>query len=82
MKDNLKVPVLCKIRKLPDKEKTMELVRGIQASGCTLLTVHGRTKEQNKHLVGACDWDIIRDIRKEIRIPMFANGGIHKYEDI
>lgn len=79
---NLKVPVLCKIRILPDREKTMELVKGLEASGCTLLTVHGRTKEQNKHFVGAADWDIIRDIRKEIKIPMFANGGIHKFEDV
>lgn len=60
----------------------MELVRGIEDAGCWLLTVHGRTKEQNKHLVGACDWDIIRDIKKELRIPVFANGGIHKFGDI
>lgn len=60
----------------------MELVRGIQEAGCWLLTVHGRTKEQNKHLVGACDWDTIRDIKKELKIPVFANGGIHKFNDV
>lgn len=80
--DNLKIPVFCKIRILPEREKTMELVKGIQDSGCWLLTVHGRTKEQNKHLVGACDWDIIRDIKKTLKIPVFANGGIHKFTDV
>lgn len=60
----------------------MELVKGIQDAGCWLLTVHGRTKEQNKHLVGACDWDMIRDIKKTLKIPVFANGGIHKFEDV
>jgi tRNA-dihydrouridine synthase 1 len=78
----LKIPVFCKIRILPDTEKTMQLIRGIEDAGCWLLTVHGRTKEQNKHMVGTCDWDTIRDIKKTLRIPVFANGGIHKFEDI
>lgn len=60
----------------------MNLVKRIEDAGCWLLTVHGRTKEQNKHLMGSCDWDIIRDIKKTLRIPVFANGGIHKFEDI
>lgn len=80
--DNLKIPVFCKIRVLPDREKTFNLVRGIQNAGCSLLTVHGRTKEQNKHLVGAADWDIIRDIKALVNIPVLANGGIHVFEDI
>ncbi len=80
--DNLAVPVCCKIRILPEKEKTMALVRGIEAAGCSILTVHGRTKEQNKHLVGACDWQLIREIKQALRIPVFANGGIHKFADI
>lgn len=60
----------------------MALVRGIEAAGCSILTVHGRTKEQNKHLVGACDWQLIREIKQALRIPVFANGGIHKFADI
>lgn len=32
--------------------------------------------------MGACDWDVIRDIRKTIKIPMFANGGVHKWADV
>lgn len=80
--DNLSIPVFCKIRILPEKERTMALVEGIQKAGCWLLTVHGRTKEQNKHLVGPCDWETIKEIKEKLRIPVFANGGIHKFEDV
>jgi tRNA-dihydrouridine synthase 1 len=50
-------------------------------SGCSLLTVHGRTKEQNKDKVGSCDWKIIKKIKESINIPVVANGGIHTFED-
>jgi len=78
---NLKVPVTCKIRILPKEEDTMHLVRTIVNAGCSLLTVHGRTKEQNKQKVGKCDWDMIRKIKQSVNIPVFANGGIYTYED-
>jgi tRNA-dihydrouridine synthase 1 len=78
---NLKVPVTCKIRILPKEEDTMHLVKTIVNAGCSLLTVHGRTKEQNKQKVGKCDWDMIRKIKQSVNIPVFANGGIYNYED-
>jgi len=79
--DNLKVPVTCKIRILPREEDTMHLVRTIVENGCSLLTVHGRTKEQNKQKVGKCDWEMIKKIKQSVNIPVFANGGIFNYED-
>lgn len=82
LSQGLKIPVFCKIRVLPDREKTLALVRGIEDAGCSLLTVHGRTKEQNKHTVGAADWDIIKTVKQTVRIPVYSNGGIHKWEDV
>jgi len=78
---NLKVPVTCKIRILPREEDTMHLVNTIVNAGCSILTVHGRTKEQNKQKVGKCDWDMIKKIKQSVNIPVFANGGIYTYED-
>lgn len=78
---NLKVPVTCKIRILPKEEDTMHLVQTIVNAGCSLLTVHGRTKEQNKQKVGKCDWSMIKKIKQSVPIPVFANGGIYTYED-
>ena len=43
--ENLKVPVTCKIRILPKEKDTMDLVKKIVDAGCSILTVHGRTKE-------------------------------------
>ena len=70
--DNLKIPVTCKIRVLPKEEDTMKLVKIIEDSGCCLLTVHGRTKEQNKQKVGKCDWNIIKKIKETVKIPVFC----------
>ncbi|GAB5032161.1 dihydrouridine synthase [Nannochloropsis oceanica] len=75
-------PVTCKIRLLPSFKDTMSLCHALVAAGCSLLTVHGRTKDQNKHLVGMCDWEMIRRIKEEMVIPVFANGGISDLDDV
>ena len=81
MTSSLSVPVTAKIRILPDERRTMELVKAIEDSGCQLLTVHGRTKEQNKIHVGQADWTMIRKIKETLSIPVVANGGIETYAD-
>ncbi len=77
----LQTPVSCKIRILPSRERTLDLARRIEDAGCSLLTVHGRTKEQNKERVGACDWDIIRAIKDAVQIPVIANGGVGTFAE-
>jgi tRNA-dihydrouridine synthase 1 len=52
LKENLKVPVTCKIRCLPTEEQTLNLARKIEEAGASLLTVHGRTRDHNKDTVG------------------------------
>mmetsp|Transcript_10602 Transcript_10602/g.20101 ORF Transcript_10602/g.20101 Transcript_10602/m.20101 type:complete len:435 (-) Transcript_10602:124-1428(-) len=79
---NLKVPVTCKIRVLDDVERTLEMARRLQAAGCAWLCVHGRTKEMIKERIGPVDFDIIRKIKEELVIPVFANGGIETLEDV
>ena len=78
----LKVPVTCKIRCLPTEKETLELALAIQDAGASLLTVHGRCKEHNKHLCGATNYDIIKKIKQALDIPVIANGGIAKFADI
>jgi tRNA-dihydrouridine synthase 1 len=63
MSKGLKVPLFCKMRVLKTEEQTLELTRRIEKAGCSLLTVHGRTKEQNKEAVGTCNWDLIKKIK-------------------
>lgn len=79
---NLSVPVTVKIRVFPDAQETLAFADMLQAAGCDLLTVHGRTKEMNKTAVREVDWDIIRQIKARLSIPVIANGGIETHEDI
>jgi tRNA-dihydrouridine synthase 1 len=44
-----------------------------------MLTVHGRTRKQNKEKVGSCNWDIIKKIKETVGMPVVANGGISCY---
>lgn len=80
--NNTKVPISCKIRLFNDLEKTYELCNKIEELGIKLLCVHGRTKEQNKDKVGACNWDAIKKIKELLSVPIIANGGIGTFDDI
>ena len=42
--DNINIPIFCKIRIQKTEEKTFNVVDKIISAGCSLLTVHGRTK--------------------------------------
>ncbi len=79
---NLKIPVTCKIRILKTREETIKLAKALVDAGCKVLTVHGRTKEEKKQLVGACDWDTIRAIRNAVNVPVISNGGLGTFEDV
>jgi len=79
---NLKIPVTCKIRLLKTREKSIELAKMLVDAGAKVLTIHGRTKEEKKQFIGKCDWDTIRAIREAVDVPVIANGGIGRFEDI
>eukprot|EP00467_Chlorarachnion_reptans_P009327 CAMPEP_0114507124 /NCGR_PEP_ID=MMETSP0109-20121206/11835_1 /TAXON_ID=29199 /ORGANISM="Chlorarachnion reptans, Strain CCCM449" /LENGTH=460 /DNA_ID=CAMNT_0001685841 /DNA_START=19 /DNA_END=1401 /DNA_ORIENTATION=- len=79
---HLDTPVTAKIRILPKGDDTIALAKLIQESGAQILTVHGRTREMLQHKLGKCDFDIIRRIKQELKIPVFSNGGIELFEDV
>lgn len=80
--DNLSIPVTCKIRVLDDEARTLEMCRLLQDAGCSVLCVHGRTKEMLKQSIGPCDFDIIKKIKETMKIPVIANGGIETMDDV
>lgn len=82
LSNNLKCGVSCKIRLFPDLERSFNYVKQIEATGIKVLTVHGRTKEQNKHLTGFSNWEAIRFIKESVGIPVIANGGIETFENV
>jgi len=79
--DNLDVAVTVKIRLLSDQEDTLDLCREFERLGVALIAVHGRTKEQNKQLQGACNLERIREINLAASIPVFVNGGASNREE-
>uniref|UniRef100_T1J7B5 SAM-dependent MTase TRM10-type domain-containing protein n=1 Tax=Strigamia maritima TaxID=126957 RepID=T1J7B5_STRMM len=79
---HLKVPVSCKIRILQDPIKTIEYIRMLENSGCKLVAVHGRTREQKGPLTGLADWKMIEEIAKSVSVPVIANGNILCYDDV
>ena len=85
MSKQLSCPVTAKIRCVNherDYEDTMKLVYSLQAAGASVITIHGRTKEEKGHHVKECNWDIIKRIKDSLHIPVFSNGGIETFEDV
>lgn len=79
---HLKIPVTVKIRRLKTDEETIALVKMLQEAGAAMITIHGRSRFQLKDKVGTCDFDLIRLVKQNAKIPIFANGGIYNYADV
>ena len=81
---HLDVPVTAKIRVLETKEKTLKYAQTILDAGASILTVHGRQREQKGHNTGLADWSVIRYLRDNLPADtvIFANGNILRHTDI
>lgn len=77
----VKIPVTVKIRMGWDDENinALEAAKILEENGASAVTVHGRTRKA--FYSGKANWDIIRDIKKELSIPVIGNGDIWTAED-
>jgi len=72
--------VTCKIRIFPDRERTLKLVKMIEATGIKALAVHCRYRDERPREPG--HWDRFKEIVDAVSIPVIANGDIKEYADM
>ncbi|KAH7632267.1 dihydrouridine synthase-domain-containing protein [Sordaria sp. MPI-SDFR-AT-0083] len=80
----LDIPVTAKIRILETKEATLKYAQNVLRAGASILTVHGRRREQKGHQTGLANWEYIRYLRENLpkETVIFANGNILQYSDL
>ena len=74
-------PVTVKMRKGFDQGSVnaVELALICQSAGAAAIAVHGRTRTQMYS--GRADWDIIRDVKSAVSVPVIANGDVFSAQD-
>ena len=77
----VKIPVTVKFRAGWDDahRNAVEIAKAAEAAGVSAVAVHGRTRQQ--FYEGKADWQIIADVKKAVKVPIFGNGDIFTVAD-
>jgi nifR3 family TIM-barrel protein len=77
----IKKPVTIKIRKgfQEGESQAVEIAKIAEYCGVAAVAVHGRTREQ--YYSGKADWDVIKAVKKAVKIPVIGNGDIFSAKD-
>jgi tRNA-dihydrouridine synthase B len=78
---NSEKPVTVKIRKGWDNDHivAIEAAKIIEKAGASAIIIHGRTREE--FYTGQADWDIIKQVKDSVKIPVIGNGDVKNEED-
>jgi nifR3 family TIM-barrel protein len=79
--DVVKKPVTVKMRMGWDEEHIYAVrnAQAVERAGGKAVAVHGRTRVQMYE--GTADWDIIRQVKESVNIPVIGNGDVKSPQD-
>ncbi len=79
--DNSDKPVTVKFRKGWDSDNinAVKFAEMAERAGASAITIHGRTREE--FYSGKADYDIIRQVKDAVSIPVIGNGDIFSIDD-
>ena len=74
--ESVDVPVTVKIRSGWDEKNinAVEIARIVEEAGAKAIAIHARTRAQGYS--GKANWDIIKDVKKAVKIPVIGNGDV------
>lgn len=73
------LPVTVKIRAGFERNNAIEVANACADAGASGIIVHGRTCRQGFR--GKSNWEIIREVKENVSVPVVGNGDIVKPED-
>ncbi len=76
---NLPISVKCRLGWSKDEENYIDFAKTMEEAGADFITLHARTRSAMYE--GHADWEKIALLKKELNIPVFANGDIKSLED-